>query len=110
MDREAVLVENATTAPFTTCCVTFSIPVAVGNTYLVSAHISNGPFRPSYSVDIIRGNTRFRITYRVLRYPDENEKVDTVIVVSEPSAGVFDASTPNTAWIEILSVGPKPAP
>jgi hypothetical protein len=82
-----------------------SIPVGGGD--FIRAHFSNVPNEPSYSFDINRqSQSRARVFYRVLRFPatSADGPGDLTITVTEPSTGVFDASTSDTLWIRVLSI------
>jgi len=70
--------------------------------------------------DIARGGTDAsnavplaRVVFRILKYPvgsgqDMGAQQHVTITVTESSSGVFAATTPDTAWIEIVSITPLP--
>lgn len=80
---------------------------------------SKGSGLPAH-FDIARGGTDAsnavplaRVVFRILKYPvgslqDVGAQQHVAITVTEPSAGVFAATTLDTSWIEIVSVTPLP--
>ena len=44
----------------------------------------------------------------IARVMGPNVIQDVAILVTEPRAGVFEAATPDTPWIQILTVQPLP--
>ena len=91
-------------------------PVQVGSDFTYLFLWSKTPPSSLPYFDVRRGADQSnavklaRITFRVLKYPESNSSngQDVTIALTEPSAGVFAATTLDTAWIEIVSVTPLP--
>jgi hypothetical protein len=89
-------------------------PVQVGSDFNYLSLWSKNPPSTLPCFDVRRGADQSnavklaRITFRVLKYPEGNSSngQDVTITVTEPSAGVFAATTLDTPWIEIVSVTP----
>jgi hypothetical protein len=47
-----------------------------------------------------------RVPFSILKFPEGSGEQEVTITVTEPSAGVFSATTLDTAWIAILGVFP----
>jgi len=89
-------------------------PVQVGSDFSYLFLWSKNPPSSLPYFDVRRGADQStavklaRITFRVLKYPEGNSSngQHVTITVTEPSAGVFAATTLDTPWIEIVSVTP----
>jgi hypothetical protein len=102
-----VHVQNSSMADF----YAYGVPIQAGSTSGGYWYFSKVP--GVYFFDIARGGTNAsnavalgRVSLRVLKYPagDSSNRQDVTVTVTEPSAGVFSATTPDTSWIEIVSV------
>jgi hypothetical protein len=92
--------------------------VPVGSDNQTLAYFKNSGALAQF--DIARGGTDAsnaerlaRVVFRILNYPtgssqDLGAQQHVTITVTEPSAGVFAATTFDTSWIEIVSVTPLP--
>ena len=106
--RLIVHIQNSTAADFWGSVG----PVQVGSDEIYLSLWSKVPPSSLPYFDVRRGADQStavklaRITFRALKYPEGNSSngQDVTITVTEPSAGVFSATTPDTSWIEIVSV------
>lgn len=98
-----VFVENQTMAPFTLQ----GNAVGIGQRGSHRSYDSEAQTQTPLSFDITRDmRPTVRVMYRVRQFPQRGVTHDVTIVMSEPSAGAFAATTSDTAWIEVLSVQP----